>query len=233
MDQAQLQIGFLVYPGVIQLDVMAAYQVLSFPPNTQVHLLWKTLEPVTSNEGLKILPTKTLEECPKLDVICVPGGGVGQVEVMKDTKVLSFLKQKGATAQYVTSVCTGSMILAAAGLLQGYKATCHWAFRDQLSMLGVEVIPERVVIDRNRITGAGVTSGIDFGLVVVGLLCGESIAKMAQLMLEYNPKPPYNAGTPEAAGEEIVQPLLGFGAPLIEAFMAQTKETAMQLEITG
>jgi cyclohexyl-isocyanide hydratase len=232
MEQAQLQIGFLVYPGVIQLDIMAAYQVLSFPPNTQVHLLWKTLESVTSNEGLKILPTKTLEECPKLDVICVPGGGVGQVEVMKDTEVLSFLKQQGATAQYVTSVCTGSMILAAAGLLQGYKATCHWAFRDQLAMLGVEVIPERVVIDRNRITGAGVTSGIDFGLVVVGLLCGENIAKMTQLMLEYNPKPPYNAGTPEAAGEEIVQSLLGFGAPLIEAFMAQTKETATQLEIT-
>lgn len=233
MEQAQLQIGFLIYPGVIQLDVMAAYQVLSFPPNTQVHLLWKTLEPVTSNEGLKIIPTKTFKECPKLDVICVPGGGVGQVEVMKDTEVLSFLKQQGTTAQYVTSVCTGSMILAAAGLLQGYKATCHWAFRDQLSMLGVEVIPERVVVDRNRITGAGVTSGIDFGLVVVGLLCGESIAKMAQLMLEYNPEPPYNAGTPEAAGEEIVQPLLGFGAPLIEAFMAQTKETSTQLEITG
>ncbi|NJR76269.1 MAG: DJ-1/PfpI family protein [Scytonema sp. CRU_2_7] len=233
MDQVQLQIGFLVYPGVIQLDVMAAYQVLSFPPNTQVHLLWKTMDSVISNEGLKILPTQTFEECPKLDVICVPGGGIGQVEVMKDIEILSFLKQQGETAQYVTSVCTGSMILAAAGLLQGYKATCHWAFRNQLSMLGVEVVPERVVIDRNRITGAGVTSGIDFGLVVVGLLCGESIAKMTQLMLEYNPQRPYNAGTPEAAGEEIVQPLLGFGTPLIEAFMAQTKETATQIGIAA
>ena len=178
------------------------------------------------------MPTKTFEECPKLDVICVPGGGVGQVEVMKDIEVLSFLKQQGETAQCVTSVCTGSMILAAAGLLQGYKATCHWAFRDQLSMLGVEVVPERIIIDRNRVTGAGVTSGIDFGLVIVGLLCGESMAKMTQLMLEYNPKPPHNAGTPEAAGEEIVQPLLGFGSPLIEAFRAQTKETAIQLGIT-
>jgi cyclohexyl-isocyanide hydratase len=233
MEQVQLQIGFLVYPGVIQLDVMAAYQVLSFPPNTQVHLLWKTLESITNNEGLRILPTKTFEECPKLDVICVPGGGVGQVEVMKDIEVLSFLKHQSETAQYVTSVCTGSIILAAAGLLQGYKATCHWAFRDQLSMLGVEVVSERVVIDRNRVTGAGVTSGIDFGLTVVGLLCGESIARMTQLMLEYNPQPPYDAGTPEAAGEEIVQPLMGFGASLIEAFMAQTKETAIQLGVAG
>ena len=151
MEQVQLQIGFLIYPGVIQLDVMAAYQVLSFPPNTQLHLIWKTLEPITSNEGLKILPTKTLKECPQLDVICVPGGGVGQVEMMKDVEILSFLQQQSESAQYVTSVCTGSMILAAAGLLQGYKATCHWAFRDQLSMLGVEVVPERVAIDSNRV----------------------------------------------------------------------------------
>ncbi|HEY9664255.1 MAG TPA: DJ-1/PfpI family protein, partial [Allocoleopsis sp.] len=135
-----LQIGFLIYPGVIQLDVMGAYQVLSFPPNTQVHLLWKTLSPVVSNEGLILTPTTTLAECPPLDVICVPGGGIGQVEVMQDAEILDFLKQQSITAQYVTSVCTGSLILAAAGLLQGYKATCHWAFRDQLAMLGVEVV---------------------------------------------------------------------------------------------
>lgn len=233
MDQTQLQIGLLVYPGVVQLDIMAPYQVLSFPPNTQVNLLWKSLEPITSNEGLTISPTKTFADCPTLDVICVPGGGFGQVEVMKDAEVLAFLQQQGKTAQYVTSVCTGSMILAAAGLLQGYKATCHWAFRDQLAMLGVEVVPERVVIDRNRITGAGVTSGIDFGLTLVGLLCGEAMAKMTQLMLEYNPQPPFSTGTPETAGEEIIQPLMQFGAPLVKAFMAQTKETATQLGIAS
>ena len=229
MTNKQLQIGFLIYPGVVQLDVMGAYQVLAFPPNAQMHLLWKNLTPITSNEGLTIVPTTTLENCPTLDVICVPGGGLGQVEVMKDAEILAFLQQQGATAQYVTSVCTGSIILAAAGLLQCYKATCHWAFRDQLAMLGVEVVPERVAIDRNRITGAGVTSGIDFGLILVSLLCGEDVAKMTQLMLEYNPEPPFNAGTPEMAGEGILQPLMQFGKPLVEAFLAQTKEKAVQL----
>jgi cyclohexyl-isocyanide hydratase len=226
-----LQIGFLVYPGVIQLDVMAAYQVLSFPPNTQVHLIWKTLDSIISNEGLIITPTVTLENCPILDVICVPGGGIGQVEVMKDPKILNFLKQQSSTAQYVTSVCTGSMILAAAGLLQGYKATCHWAFREQLAMLGVQVIPHRVVIDRNRVTGAGVTSGIDFGLTLVELLCGEDVAKMTQLMMEYHPEPPFDAGTPETAGREIVQQLMQFGKPLVDAFLAQTKATATQIKL--
>lgn len=229
MTNQQLQIGFLIYPGVVQLDVMAAYQVLAFPPNTQMHLLWKNLTPITSNEGLTIVPTTTLENCSKLDVICVPGGGFGQVEVMKDAEILIFLQQQAATAQYVTSVCTGSIILAAAGLLQGYKATCHWAFRDQLAMLGVEVVPQRVVIDGNRITGAGVTSGIDFGLTLVSLLCGEDVAKMTQLMLEYNPEPPFNAGTREMAGDGIIQSLMQFGKPLLEAFLVETKEKAVQL----
>jgi cyclohexyl-isocyanide hydratase len=226
----QLQIGFLIYPGVVQLDVMGAYQVLAFPPQTQVHLIWKTLTPIVSNEGVTLTPTVTLADCPVLDVICVPGGGMGQVEIMQDAAILSFLKQQGATAQYVTSVCTGSMILAAAGLLQGYQATCHWAFRDQLAALGVEVIPQRVVIDRNRITGAGVTSGIDFGLTLLSVLCGEETAKMAQLMMEYDPAPPFRAGTPETAEPEIVQRLLQAGKPLLDAFWQQTQATAVQLD---
>lgn len=123
------------------------------------------------------------------------------------------------------------MILVAAGLLQSYKATCHWAFREQLAMLGVEVVPQRVVIDRDRITGTGVTSGIDFGLTLLGLLCGDDVAKMAQLMMEYAPELPFNAGTPEAAGKDIVQPLLQLGQPLLDAFLAQTKATAGQLNL--
>jgi cyclohexyl-isocyanide hydratase len=228
---SQLQVGFLIYPGVIQLDVMGAYQVLAFPPNTQVYLIWKTLTPIVSNEDLTLTPTVTFADCPPLDVICVPGGGMGQIEVMKDPENLDFLQQQAKAAQYVTSVCTGSMILAAAGLLQGYKATCHWAFRDQLAMLGVEVVPQRVVIDQNRVTGAGVTSGIDFGLTILGLLCGEEVAKMTQLMMEYTPEPPFNAGTPETAGEEVIQPLMQFGKPLLEAFLAQTRDTAAQLNL--
>ncbi|MBD3886144.1 DJ-1/PfpI family protein [Phormidium tenue FACHB-886] len=226
-------IGFLIYPGVIQLDVMAAYQILSFPPDTAVDLIWKSRDAIVSNEGLTIVPTTTLEACPPLDILCVPGGGMGQVEVMQDAAVLSFLQQQSKTVQYITSVCTGSLILAAAGLLQGYKATCHWAFRDQLAMLGVEVVPDRVVIDRDRVTGAGVTSGIDFGLTLVALLYGEAMAKMTQLMLEYSPKPPFDAGTPEMAGNELVQSLMQVGQPLIEAFLAQTTETAAQVRSIG
>jgi len=230
---SQLQIGFLIYPGVIQLDVMGAYQVLAFPPNTQVHLIWKTLDSIVSNEGLSLTPTITLADCPRLDVICIPGGGMGQIEVMKDAEILDFLQQQSKSAQYVTSVCTGSMILAAAGLLEGYKATCHWAFRDQLAMLGVEVVPQRVVIDRDRITGAGVTSGIDFGLALLGLLCGEAVAKTAQLMMEYHPEPPFNAGTPETAGKEVTRRLMQFGKPLLDAFLTQTRDTAARLNLKG
>ncbi|MEO0826006.1 MAG: DJ-1/PfpI family protein [Cyanobacteria bacterium J06642_9] len=230
---SQLQIGFLVYPDVVQLDVMGAYQVLAFPPNTQVHLIWKTLTPITSSEGLIFSPTVNLVNCPPLDVICVPGGGMGQIEVMKDPEILDFLQQQSKSAQYVTSICTGSMILAAAGLLQGYKATCHWAFRDQLAMLGVDVLSQRVVIDRDRVTGAGVTSGIDFGLTLLGLLCGEEVAKITQLMMEYTPDPPFNAGTPETAGKEIVDSLIQFGKPLLDAFVAQTRDTANQLNLKG
>ena len=229
----QLQIGFLIYPGVVQLDVMGAYQVLAFAPNLQLHLVWKTLSPIVSNEGVTLSPTVTLADCPALDGICVPGGGIGQVDVMKDPEILHFLQQQGTTARYVTSVCTGSMILAAAGLLQGYKATCHWAFRDQLALLGVEVVSQRVAIDRNRVTGAGVTSGIDLGFTLLSLLCGEEAAKMAQLMMEYHPDPLFNAGTPDTAGEDLTQSLKQLGEPLLKAFWQQTQATAAQLNLAS
>jgi cyclohexyl-isocyanide hydratase len=227
----QLQVGFLIYPGVVQLDVMGAYQVLTFSTNIQVHLLWKNLSPIMSNEGFIFTPTTTFTDCPPLDVICVPGGGMGQIAVMQDGEILNFLQQQSTNTQYITSICTGSMILAAAGLMRGYKSACHWAFREQLAMLGVEVVPQRVVIDRDRITGAGVTSGIDFGLILLGLLCGESVAKMAQLMMEYVPEPPFNAGSPTTAGDEIIQPLMQLGQPLFDAFLAQTKDTAANLKL--
>ena len=181
---------------------------------------------------MTILPTTTFDSCPSLDVLCVPGGP-GQVEMMQDTEVLEFLQRQGKTARFITSVCTGSLILAAAGLLQGYRAACHWAFRDQLAMLGVEVGTERVVVDRNRITGGGVTAGIDFGLVLAGMLCGEETAKTLQLLMEYNPAPPFNAGSPENAGVVLVENVKKFGEQLIEASLAATKQTAAQLRIDG
>lgn len=230
-NQVKYHIGLLIYPGMTQLDITGPYQVFAMMPETRVHLLWKTLQPVTSSEGMTILPTTTFENCPSLDVLCVPGGAVGQVEMMRDTEVLEFLRQQGKTAKYTTSVCTGSLILAAAGLLQGYRAACHWAFRDQLAMLGVEVGTDRVVVDRDRITGGGVTAGIDFGLVVAAHLCGEETAKLIQLMLEYNPAPPFNCGSPENAGEALVKQVKKFGEQLIEASFVQTKETASTLSI--
>lgn len=219
-------IGLLIFPGMTQLDVTALHQVFALLNDTRVYLLWKTLEPITSNEGMTILPTTTFAECPTLDVICVPGGGMGAVEMMRDETVLEFLRQKGAQTTYITSVCTGSLILAAAGLLEGYRAACHWLFRDQLAMLGVEVATERVVIDRDRITGGGVTAGIDFALAIAAKLSGKASAKTIQLLLEYNPAPPFEAGTPEQAGAVLVERVTHLGKDLIEASLAQTKQIA-------
>lgn len=232
MTQPKYHIGLVIYPGMTQLDITAPHQVFSFIPEAQVHMLWKNLQPVTSGEGLTILPTTTFDECPQLDVICVPGGGMGTVETMADSEMLQFLKQQSQTAKYITSVCTGSLILAAAGLLQGYRAGCHWLFREYLAMLRVEVGTQRVVVDRNRITGGGVTAGIDFGLVVVSHLCGEETAKRIQLVLEYNPAPPFDAGCPENAGEILVEQVKQFSKPLSEAALAQTKITSANLGFT-
>jgi cyclohexyl-isocyanide hydratase len=230
-NSTQYHIGLVIFPGMTQLDITGPHQVFAFMPNTQVDLLWKTLEPVKSSEGMTILPTLTFNDCPPLDVLCVPGGTMGVVEMMRDIEVLEFLRRQGKTAKYITSVCTGSLILAAAGLLQGYRAACHWAFREQLAMLGVDVETERVAIDRNRITGGGVTAGIDFGLVVAAQLCGEDVAKVIQLTLEYNPAPPFNAGSPESAGEAVVEQVKKLGEQLIAASLAQTQQTATQLGI--
>lgn len=230
-NQVKYHIGLVIFPGMTQLDITGPHQVFALMPNTRVHLLWKTLEAVTSNEGMMIFPTTPFEDCPSLDVLCVPGGAMGVVEMMQDTEVLQFLASQSKTAKYITSVCTGSLILAAAGLLQGYRAACHWAFREQLAMLGVEVGTERVVVDRDRITGGGVTAGIDFALVLAGKLCGEETAKMIQLLLEYNPAPPFDVGSPERAGDALVEQVQQFGAPLIAASLSATQQAARRLGV--
>ncbi|ARV60529.1 glutamine amidotransferase [Nostocales cyanobacterium HT-58-2] len=216
-NQPKHTIGLVIYPDMTQLDITGPHQVFSTMPDTRVLLLWKTLEPVVSNGGLTILPTTTFDECPQLDVLCVPGGVFGAVEMMQDAQMLAFLRKQGETAQYVTAVCTGSLILAAAGLLRGYKAATHWAFREQLALMGVEVSTERVIVDRNRITGGGITAGIDFALTLAGMLCGEDTAKFIELMLEYNPAPPFGVGSPSKANAELIETFKAFGAELIEA----------------
>ncbi len=196
-------IGLVIYPGMTALDIVGPQQVFSALPNVQIHRIWKTLDPIKTDDGMMILPDTTFENCPSLDVICV-GGGLGQMAVVDDPEALEFFQKQGSTAKFVTSVCGGSEFLAKAGLLQGYRAATHWMAREQLARLGVEVGTERVVIDRNRMTGGGVTAGIDFGLTIAGMLCGEETAKIAQLLMEYDPAPPFDAGSPEKAGADLV-----------------------------
>lgn len=197
-----IRIGMLVFPKITQLDLTGPFEWFSRIPDAEVSLLWKTTELVTSGTGLTLKPTLTLSGAPPLDVIVVPGGA-GVVPLLDDAEVLEFLRKQAEGARYVTAVCTGSLLLGAAGLLRGYRATTHWAYHDLLSAVGAIPVKDRVVIDRNRITGGGVTAGIDFGLRVTAELCGEDVARAIQLGVEYDPAPPFDAGSPERAGAEL------------------------------
>jgi cyclohexyl-isocyanide hydratase len=196
-----MHIGILIFPAVTQLDATGPAQVLSRTPGATLHMVWKTLDPVKTDAGFSIVPTTTFKDCPQLDVICVPGGA-GQIDLMNDAETLAFVARQGASAKYVTSVCTGSLVLGAAGLLKGYKSACHWTSRDLLTAFGAIPVAERVVRDRNRLSGGGVTAGIDFGLTLLAELAGEEVAKTVQLGLEYDPQPPFQSGSPEKAGPE-------------------------------
>jgi cyclohexyl-isocyanide hydratase len=198
-----LQIGLLVFPKLTQLDLTGPLQVFSGLPGATVHLIWKRIEPVPSDTVLMLTPTMTFADCPQLDVICVPGGA-GADDMMNDKEMLSFLRRQAQRAQYVTSVCTGSLVLGAAGLLQGYRAITHWSAIDYLPQLGATPVKSRVCVDRNRITGGGVTAGIDFALTVVATLAGRTTAEAIQLGLEYNPAPPFDAGSPDTAPAEVL-----------------------------
>ena len=210
MTDSQHIIGLVFYPGMTVLDIVGPQQVFSGLPGVQIHRIWKTLEPIKTDDGMMILPDTTFENCPLLDVICV-GGGLGQMAVVNDPEVLDFFRKQSSTA-FITSVCGGSEFLAKAGLLQGYRAATHWMMREQLAKLGVEVGTERVVIDRNRMTGGGVTAGIDFGLTIAEVLCAEESAKIAQLLMEYDPPPPFDVGSPEKAGAELVNKAIAYAA---------------------
>jgi cyclohexyl-isocyanide hydratase len=208
--QPNLEIGMLLYPGLTLLDLIGPQTVFSWFANT--HLVWKTMDPVISDTGIGILPTRTFETCPsKLDILFVPGG-FGQQQLMDDAEVRTFLADRAAGSEYVTSVCSGSLLLGAAGLLNGYKATSHWAARDALSAFGAEPVDARVVVDRNRITGGGVTAGIDFGLVLLAKLRGDEAAKLTQLAMEYDPAPPFFSGSPKTADSSTIQQAMEFMA---------------------
>ncbi|ATQ70121.1 MULTISPECIES: DJ-1/PfpI family protein [Methylosinus] len=200
-----LQMVMLLFPRFQQLDLAGPFDVFArFSDRLQIHLAWKNEGAVADVNGLRIAPTVAFADCPQADILFVPGGA-GQLPLMDDAETLDFLRRQGASARYVTSVCTGSLLLAAAGLLTGYRATSHWLPLRQLAHFGAEPIAERVVVDRNRVTGAGVTSGIDFALTLAALLFGEEAAKLAQLMMEYDPAPPFDCGSPTRAAPEIVE----------------------------
>ena len=198
-----LSIAFLLFPDVTQLDLTGPAQVLSRLGNARVDLVWKTRDPVMTDAGFAILPTATLAEVPHPDILCVPGG-FGINDVIADDAVMAWVAAAGARATWVTSVCTGSLILGAAGLLTGYRAGCHWGQREMLRLFGADPVDARAVVDRNRVTGGGVTAGIDFALTLTALIRGEAHAKMVQLSLEYDPAPPFDAGSPARAGAELV-----------------------------
>ena len=202
-----IRIAMLIYPNLTQLDLTAPYEVLTRLPDAEVSLVWKSLEPVTSAGGLRLSPNATLAEAAPADVLFVPGGS-GLTSLLQDPDVLEFLRRQAATARYVTAVCTGSLLLGAAGLLTGYRATTHWAFHEFLERCGAIPTRQRVVVDRNRVTAGGVTAGLDFALRLTAELHGEQLARGIQLGLEYDPEPPFDSGTPERATAELVQVVL-------------------------
>lgn len=218
-------IGMLIFPDMTQLDFAGPHEVFTRLPQSKVRVIAKSLEPVTVQSGLKIIPDTTLAAAPQADLLFVPGGpGVGAL--MDDVEVLEFLRRQAQQARYVTSVCTGALVLGAAGLLRGYRATTHWASLDLLPVFGATAVPDRVVIDRNRITGGGVTAGIDFGLTVAAEVFGARTSKIIQLALEYNPVPPFNSGHPSTADADIVEEERRKRAPQQAARLEQAKRAA-------
>ncbi|MDB4909522.1 MAG: domain, InhA-type [Gemmatimonadetes bacterium] len=206
-----LSVGMLLFEGATQLDLTGPYEVLSRMPNTRVSLLASTMKPVRSEWGLTITPDVALSEAPQLDVLCVPGGW-GVNALLTDERLLDFLRAQGEGARYVTSVCSGALVLGAAGLLRGYRATTHWMSLDLLTLFGATPVAERVVRDRNRITGAGVTAGIDFSLVLAAELFGVPVAQAIQLAIEYEPSPPFDSGSPRTAPENVREAVSRAGA---------------------
>jgi putative intracellular protease/amidase len=222
-DRRRPEVGMLLYPGLTLMDLLGPQTALSTSAN--VHLLWKTRDLIESDTCIGLRPTATFADCPKdLDALFV-GGGPGQIAVMNDPDVIRFLADRGPRAKYVTSVCGGSLVQGAAGLLRGYKATSHWACRDLLPLFGATPVDARVVVDRNRISGGGVTAGLDFGLVLLATLLGDDIAKMTQLAMEYDPEPPFHAGTPNEAGPEITRRVREWLGPF-DSLMRQACESA-------
>jgi len=194
-----IRIAFLLYPHFTQLDLTGPAQFLSRLGKARIDYVAKSRDPVPTDSGFAIVPTATFDEAGAADILCVPGG-ISCVDAMEDEEILAWVRQAAGGARWVTSVCTGSLILGAAGLLRGYRAACHWAWREHLALFGARPVAQRVVFDRDRVTGGGVTAGIDFALALTAAVRGEAHARTVQLALEYDPAPPFDSGSPERAG---------------------------------
>ncbi|WP_367127223.1 DJ-1/PfpI family protein [Saccharothrix sp. HUAS TT1] len=198
-----MDIAFVLYPRLTALDLAGPYDVLAHQPEVTAHLVAASPDPVRTDAGLTIVPTTTFAELDRADVVVVPGGA-GWAEVLADGVVADWLRAVHPTATWTTSVCSGSTLLAQAGILDGRTATTHWALRDELAALGAVVSTERVVFDGDVATGAGVSAGIDLALTLVGRIWGDERARLTQLFIEYDPRPPYRAGSPEQVPDELV-----------------------------
>lgn len=217
MGGRKLAFGMIAYPGMFLQDFVGPLTVFEALMNRDIHILWKEKKQIETGSLIKIMPTTTYAECPKdLDVLFLPGGVPGTLEMMQDKESLDFIREKAKTTKYLTSVCTGSLILGAAGLLNGYKAASHWVTLDVLKEFGAIPSDARIVEDRNRITGGGVTAGIDFGLTLAAKLRSKTYAEAVQLYIEYNPQPPFNAGSPKTASAEVNKFIGGMLTPVAE-----------------
>jgi cyclohexyl-isocyanide hydratase len=223
-----IQFGLLIFPNIQQLDLTGPYEVFASWPRARVRLIAKTLEPVTASTGLWLKPDLAFDDAPQLDVLCVPGG-LGINALMQDEATLDFVRRQSEGARFVTSVCTGALVLGAAGLLRGKQATTHWASHHLLKTLGAEPVHARVVRDGKLVTGGGVTAGIDFALALMAELAGKEVAEAVELNLEYAPAPPFNAGSPETAPAEVVQTVRKRMAPIIEERRVLAEEAARKL----
>ena len=208
-----IHIGLLLFPRVQQLDLTGPYEVLASLPEARVDLVARSLAPITSATGLVLAPTATFADCPALDVLCIPGGA-GVNDLLSDTDTLGFVRRQAAGARYIASVCTGALVLSAAGLLRNRRATTHWNAHDLLAAFGAIPVQGRVVRDGNLLTGGGVTAGIDLALTLVAELAGRPAAEAIQLNLEYAPVPPFDAGTPETAPPDVLAAVRRRSAPL-------------------
>ena len=221
-------IGFLLFPRLTQLDMTGPFEVLSRLPDATLRTIWKTSGPVRADTGLTLLADTGFAECPQHDLLCIPGGP-GVAALMEDAEVLAFVQRQAPGLRYLTSVCTGSLVLGAAGLLRGKRATTHWASHDFLAALGAIPEDSRVVRDGSLFTGGGVTAGIDFALTIAAEIAGPETAQAIQLQIEYAPAPPFNAGSPTTAPSPVLASARARGATMRQEREALVARVATQL----